>query len=117
MTTKGDGLFETLDPPPGGLPKLRERLEGDVRWRRRGRPALGVSAGLLVVVLVGWVVSLPSEEQDIPPEFDLVRIHLGQLSAPSETLTISDPLSGQTAVRRVPLETDDVVFYLIDSVE
>ena len=115
MTTEGDGLFETLDPPAGGLPKLRERIESDARWRKRGRPALGVSAGLLVVVLVGWVVSIPSEEQNIPPEFDLVRIHLGQLPAPSETLTMSD--SGQTAVRRVPLETDDVVFYLVDSVE
>ena len=117
MTTEGDGLFETLDPPPGGLPKLRERLEGDARWRRRGRPALGVSAGLLVVVVVGWVVSSPSEEQDIPPEFDLVRIHLGQLPPPSEALTIPETRRGQTAVRRVPLETDDVVFYLVDSVE
>ncbi len=117
MTTKRNGLFETLDPPPGGLPKLRERIEGDARWRKRGRPALGVSAGLLVVVLVGWVVSILPEEQDIPTEFDLVRIHLGQLPAPSEALTISDPHSGQTAVRRVPLETDDVVFYLVDSVE
>ena len=117
MTTEGDGLFETLDPPPGGLPKLRERLEGDARWRRRGRPALGVSAGLLVVVFVVWIVFIPSEEQDIPPEFDLMRIHLGQLPAPSEALTISAPHNGQTAVRRVPLETDDVVFYLVDSVE
>ncbi len=101
--------------PPGGLHKLRERLEADSRWRKRGRPALGLSAGLLVVVLVGWVVSIPSEEQDMPPEFDLARIHLGQLPAPSEALTIPSDRRDQFSVRRVPLPTEQVVFYLIDS--
>ena len=115
MTTKGEGLFETLDPPPGGLPKLRERIGGAARWRKRRRPALGAAAVALLIVLVGWVVFVPSKEPNIPPELDLVRMYLGQLPPPSEALTIPKDRRGEFSVRRVPLPTDQVIFYLVGS--
>ena len=117
MTTKGEGMFETLDPPPEGLAGLRERIERDGRRRTRGRLVPTVAAGVLLIVLVSWVVVAPPQAPDIPTELDLVRIQLGQLPAPSEAVTIPDDRRGQVAVRRVPLPTDEVVFYLVGSIQ
>ena len=53
----------------------------------------------------------------MPPELDLVRIQLGQLAAPSAPLTIPADRRDHIAVRRVPLPTEDVIFYLVDSIQ
>ena len=56
MTTKGDGLFETFDPPPGGLAKLRERIDRGAHWRERIRPAQSLSTVAVFMALVSWIV-------------------------------------------------------------
>lgn len=117
MTTKGEGMFETLDPPPGGLVGLRERIERDGRWRTPRRLVPTVATGILLIVLASWSVVAWPEAPDIPTELDLVRIQLGQLPAPSEAVVIPDDHRGQVAVRRVPLPTDEVVFYLVGSIQ
>ena len=65
---------------------------------------------------VSWVVVAPLEEPDIPTELDLVRMQLGQLAVPSEALTIPPDRRDQIAARRVPLPTDEVIFYRVDSI-
>jgi len=42
---------------------------------------------------------------------------LGQLAPPVEPVTLPEAARMSTAVRRVPLPTDEVVFYLIGSIQ
>lgn len=81
---------------------------------RRGQ---AVAASLLVA-LVSWAAFGPSDQPDpLPAELDLVRMTLGLLAAPAETLTIPVDERSKTAIRRVPLPTDQVVFYLVGSIQ
>ena len=117
MAVKENELFRTLDPPAGGLAKLRGRIRGKGHRLTRVPLAPTVSAAVLTLAVVGWVVFAPVEEPDLPPELDLLRMQLGQLPLPSEAVTVPNTPRGQIAVRRVPLESDEVVFYLVDSVQ
>lgn len=118
MKDEHERLFETLEPPPGGLVGLRERIERDARRRVRLRRVQAVAAATVLVALVSWTAFSPRGEPDtLPAEFDLVRMSLGLLAPPSETLTIPEDRRSETAVRRVPLPTDEVVFYLVGSIQ
>ena len=115
MAVNDKEMFRRLEPPPEGLAKLRMRIERGARRRSRRLLVPSVSAGALILILVGWIVLAPVEESEIPSELDLVRIQLGQIPAPSDVLTIPENRRDQVAALRVPLPTDDVVFYLVDS--
>lgn len=110
-------FFETLEPPPGGLEGLRSRLARDTRRRRvRARVLAGVGA-FAVLLAATWTARAPGyTADDLPPEFDLVRMHLGLTPLPSEPVTIPEHRREDTAVQRVPLPTDDVIFYLVGSI-
>ncbi len=70
--------------------------------RRRVRRGQAVAASLLVA-LVSWAAFGPSDQPDpLPAELDLVRMTLGLLAAPAETLTIPVDERSKTAIRRVP---------------
>ena len=114
MTETNEPLFAMLDPPPDGLAGLRARLDTERRGRmRRPRWRLAVlMAGL--VGLVAIMVMLPPEPE-LPPELDLVRMHLGQLPPPTEAVTLVRESRTELALQRVPLDTDQVVFYLVGS--
>ena len=97
---------------------MRERLERDAHRRVRLRWAQASVAATLLAALVGWAVLGPSTDQSrSSPELDLVRIHLGLLPSPSEVVTIPEDRRNDLAVRRVPLPTDQVVFYRVGSIE
>ena len=83
-------------------------------WRMRDR----IDPATLVVALVTWAgVGWRGQQDTLPAEFDLVRMHLGLLDVPSEPLTIPAEQRIHTAVRRVPLATDQVVFYRVGSIQ
>ena len=101
MQTERDALFELLEPPPGGVERMRARLAEPARPRVRfGVPAFGVAA---VVVLVALIVRLPSAPEHAAvvdntilaaPELDRL---LGRQSAPV-------PLSVDRDDQRVQIE-------------
>jgi hypothetical protein len=54
-----------LEPPPGGLAKLRERLDADQRRRRFAIPAFAIAA--VTVAIVVWLASRrPPSAESVP---------------------------------------------------
>lgn len=101
-------VFETLEPPPFGLERLRARM---AERRRRVSPLVlvGVLASALVVLLA-WPKT---------PGVDLVARARASAAAPMVGLTASEDVMalGQTGVLRVPSQNPDVVLYRVDSLE
>ena len=117
MNHNPERVFETFEPPPGGLARLRERIDRRMGWRARVRYVPAATAASLLVALVSWTAFNPGGRPAPPPaELDLIRMHLGLLASPSETLTIPVDQRSTTAIRRVPLPTDQVVFYMVGSI-
>lgn len=118
--TESHDLFAILEPPPDGPARLRSRMDREKRRsarRRRLRSAavVGVLGGVLII---GGIALGPGVATDpLPAEFDLVRMALGQIAPPIEPVTLPDVARVSTAVLRVPLPTDEVVFYLIGSIQ
>ena len=63
---KRDALFEVLEPPPGGLTRLRARMAASspLRWWPVGAVAAGVMVVLLVALPRGPKVDLVSGSRD-----------------------------------------------------
>ena len=93
-----------------------------VSTKRPADESLAAPAGrggsTLLVGLLTWAgVDWRGQRDTLPAEFDLVQVSLGLSAAPSEPLTISVAQRTHTAARRVPLPTDQVVLYLIGSIQ
>ena len=118
MTDTTERMLSTHEPPPGGLVQLRARIERDARSRLGVRRLQVATAATVLVALATWAGLVSAGRSDrLPAGFELVQMNLGQRAAPSETLTIPAEHRFHTAVRRVPLPTDHVVFYLIGSIQ
>ena len=115
MSDPHERLFESLEPPRGGLAGLRARIESDRRRRVRARNLQAVAAVVLVLAVSTWSVFAPRTPGEPPPSFELARIGLGLAPKPSEAVTVPDGRRHELAVHRVPLDTDSVVFYRIGS--
>lgn len=110
-----EDLFESLEPPRGGLDGMRARVARDTRRRVRRRRVQGVSAVAAVVALVGWFALAPGVSAPPSPELDVLRLGLGQLPTPAAPVTVPAGRRGEIAVQRVPVTSDRVVFYLVSS--
>jgi hypothetical protein len=106
-------LFESFDPPRGGLAALRTRIEHDRRGRVRALNLQAIAAVVLVLAVSTWSVFAPRRPVEPLPSFDLARIGLGLAPKPPEVVTVPDGRRHELAVHRVPLESDSVVFYRI----
>lgn len=113
-------VFELREPPGGGLQRLRNRLEanrrhGMLRARALWLGATGVVAAAAVVVVSRLDLVRAQAEEPLQGRGDMVAA----LAAPSMERALEEPVSvpqrarGATAVQRVVLPDDDVVFYLI----
>ena len=110
-----DRLFPILDPPPGGLTRLRARIREDRRRRRRswGLATAGIAALVLAVLVL---MPARTEIRGLPGlESDLLAIQLGIVDPPREPVSIRPDLRGEFAVRRIPTTDERVVFYLVGS--
>ena len=107
-------LFEPLEPPPGGAANLRRRLQREPRRRQMRVAALAVTA---TVVLVGLFLAVYPRLAPSPrgPVSDVhpALVSLGLQNAPDEPAVIPPRQRHRMALLRVPLETDDVVFYYV----
>ncbi len=100
---KRDELFEVLDPPPGGLTRLRSRLAAR-STRRRAVLSLGsaLAAACLVVL---WVA--PRETPG------LVMAAQALVATSREAVEAR----GTTAVEAMPSSNPSVVLYRVSAVE
>ncbi|PCC75414.1 hypothetical protein SAMN02745121_03859 [Nannocystis exedens] len=129
-------MFVRLDPPPGGLTRLRARLDAPApaRWPwwlvgaglAAAAPLLALSlrtAELPSAAPAPVVAAAPAPVPAAAP-VDLIAgrtdlhpawIGLGRLAPPSEPLQLAPELAGALASRRVALPRQDVVFYMLDA--
>ncbi len=109
-------VLDPLSPPSGGLVRLRTRIARDEVRRVSGRRVRVGLGALVVAVGVGWAaLNRGSDPVAASPELDLARMSLGLLPAPTEPLTLPEAARATTAVLRVSLPTDQVVFYVMAS--
>jgi hypothetical protein len=111
-------LFEVLEPPPGGLAKLRARIASDTRQRRSFELLGYAAAAALLLFLTGVTIVGPrgSRSGYAMPQFDQARLRLGMDSSPAEALTIPASERAVLGAQRIPLPTNDVQFYLVASI-
>ncbi|MDC0720226.1 hypothetical protein [Nannocystis bainbridge] len=118
-------MFVVLDPPPGGLARLRARRDAPVRarwpWLLAGA-GLATAAAVLALSLrpvevpaplpapVAAPVDLIAGRTDLHPAW----IGLGRVAPPTEPLQLAPELGGALASRRVALPRQDVVLYMLD---
>lgn len=120
MSDRAGRLFETLEPPRGGLAGLRARLEREGVRRRRIRAVqlAGALAAVpaIVIVLLLWPAHRPAPDP-LQDELRGARLRLGLLPRPSEVLTVAPDRRASAAVRRVPLDTERVLFFWVSSID
>ena len=119
MNERHQEPFESLEPPRGGLARLRDRIEQRRRQARTRRASLAAAA-LLVAGGAGWLLvdrPGPGPTRLAGDPFRLARISLGLAAPPAEPLTIRPASRHRAAARRVPLADERVVFYRIETVD
>jgi hypothetical protein len=118
MNDRDERFFELLDPPPGGLKRLRSRIDGDRRRRRTFRLAWSAAAAMLLIAAAASLsLSIPAGKQESDPRFLRARIHLGLLPPPAEPVTVPQGDRLRTAVQRIEGDDERVVFYRVASLE
>jgi hypothetical protein len=118
MNEDRQGLFEQLEPPPGGAERFRARL--DATAERDHGPSWGLAAAVAagVVVVVAALVVLnhagqsnvdsPENQVAAAPEFDRL---LGRPTAPTEpAVTLNDQM---VTLAAVPSENPKIRMYQI----
>jgi hypothetical protein len=110
-------MFEVLDPPRGGVTRLRARIRTDRQLRIRNRVLATVAAGVIVLGLIALIV-LPNGGTALTlPGFesDLLAIQLGLIDPPTETVSIRPDLHHEYAVQQIPTADERIVFYMTGS--
>lgn len=110
-------LLETLDPPAGGLAKLRRRLDRRNRRRVVVQRSLAFAGAAAVVVVLAVAIPLvgSSSRAPLPIGDELVAMQLGIVASPTEAASVPTAERTKTALLRVPTDDDRVVLYLVGS--
>lgn len=111
-------MFEILEPPAGGLTRLRARIRQDQVRRVRNSRLTVAGAGMAVVAVVALAAGLfPGPAPVLLPglESDLLAIQAGMVEPPAEPVSIPPALRRDFAVQRIPTSDDKVIFYLVGS--
>jgi hypothetical protein len=113
---KRDELFEKLEPPPGGLARLRARMDARPRRKRVVVPLAFAFAAAAIVLLVvvgrgraADPLSAARQRGDAP------EIALGLARMPGAAVTIDDEARATTALAEVPTQDPHVAFYWVSS--
>jgi len=111
------GLFELLEPPPGGLTRLRSRIRRAEHRRARSWQLASATAGLAVIVVAVLLIPTFNRSNGQPLDIgsDLLAIRAGLVDPPAEPVTIVAEHRGRFAVQRIPTTDDRVVLYMVGS--
>jgi hypothetical protein len=117
---KREDVFERLDPPPGGLAELRERMTARPSPSfLRGRHLFPVAAALAVaaVVLLVWSRRDPTPDlvSAARERGGLEQVTLGLAPAPATSASVTDDERATTALTEVPTSNRTVAFYWVSS--
>ncbi len=117
---KREEVFEHLDPPAGGVAKLRERMNARSSSSIvRVRALFPVAAALAVAAVVLLILS----RRESPPDLvsaarargGLDQVTLGLAPAPATSAALSDEERATTALTEVPTSNRTVAFYWVSS--
>lgn len=114
-------VFEELEPPPGGLDRLRTRLaglEGPAGPRRSTRPLVLATAAAVAAAVVLWLAPavfgpLPGGPELTAAWDNPALIRMGVVEMPREPVTVPPADWHRTAVTRVSGTDPAVVFYRV----
>jgi hypothetical protein len=118
MSEELRALLPPLDPPPGGLTRLRARIADERRSPRRPRvvtPALGLAATVVLAVVAFALVRNEPTSDLHAADTSLLRMRLGLVDPPAEPVTVPEERRGEMAVQRIDLDTQQVLYYLVSS--
>lgn len=140
MKARLEDALEKLEPPPGGLDRLRARMVAAERPQAASSPrplawiATAAAAASVLVVAALATLERPAArrvpEAAAPPPaavlaaapatrlpgFHPALATLGLEPLPSEPVTVGAEAAGSVALRRVPVADERVVFYLVATV-
>ena len=115
-----DRLFPDLVPPPGGLQRLRARLDA----RDERRPALPrwtwalppVAAAVAALLLTIRPPAPPSAPRALPPApfSSPALVRLGLEALPSAAVTVPPEARDHVSIQAVPVATEGVIYYRVD---
>ncbi len=108
-------LFERLEPPPGGLSRLRARIREPRRVAPRRVLVPALAAALAVMVAGSWLlgkrqVDLLGDLRDRPS-----GLALGLGALPDEPVALLPGERTSAALERVPTGEPRVIFYRVSS--
>lgn len=111
---KHEEIFELRDPPPGGLAKLRARM--DARPRHAPRIAIGLAFALAAIAI--FLLTRRHE----PTLLEAARTHvapaeveLGLASPPAQRVVLAESERGSAVLVEVPTQDPNVSFYWASS--
>jgi hypothetical protein len=123
-------LFPEVDPPPGGLTRMRARLDASKGPSRQMVIAAGVCFAAAVVLLAVWPQSASLRPRELPQSASTSKsaalhaliaqsdhpglVSMGLAPFPSELVSEAASSTSQFQFRRVPTASDAVVFYMAD---
>lgn len=116
---KHEEVFEQRDPPPGGLSRLRERLDG-----RRSRvwklSFVAAPAALAIAAIVFLVLSRPRAPDLVTAarhRGGLDEVALGLASSPAASVALGDDNRATTGIAEMRSANPNVVFAWVVSTE
>jgi hypothetical protein len=117
---KREDLFEELEPPPGGLAKLRERMNARPSARIRARvqrfvPATAALAIAAIVFLFFWSRRPPDLVAAAREHGATEQVALGLAPSLGRSAAVADTARGTTALSEVSTSNPNVAFYWVMS--
>jgi hypothetical protein len=112
---KREDVFERLEPPPGGVAKLRERMAARPSSMRRLVPVAAALAIAAVVLLFWSRGTTPDLVAAARHRAGLEQVALGLAPAPGGAVALTDEERATTALAEVPTSNPAVAFYWVSS--
>lgn len=115
---KHEDLFEQLEPPPGGMAKLRERMTARPSSMARRLVPVAATLAIAAVVLLFLFRSrgttpdlVAAARHRAGPE----QVALGLAPSPGGSAALTDEERATTALAEVPTSNPKVAFYWVSS--
>jgi hypothetical protein len=113
---KREDVFERLEPPPGGVAKLRERMTARPSSVARRLVPVAAALAIAAIVLLFWSRgTTPDLVAAARHRAGLEQVALGLAPAPGGSAVLTDEERATTALAEVPTSNPTVAFYWVSS--